>query len=245
MTDSVAALRAELAPTGILRAGLNHSNFLLVGRDASGAPRGIAVDLAREIGRRLSVPVAFVSYDSPGTMADAAKTGVWDIAFLGSEPTRAAEIFFSAAYLEITATYLVPPGSPLKTVADVDREGVRIAVSARSAYDLYLLRTLKRAKLVHAEGIQASYDVFVAEKLDALAGLLPRLVTDVEKIPGARILDGQFTAIQQSIGTPRGRDRGAQFLREFVEEAKSTGFVAKVIAQNNVRGVSVAPLAPK
>ena len=160
-----------------------------------------------------------------------------------SEPTRATEINFSAAYLEIPATYLVPPGSPLNTIADVDCDGVRIAVSARSAYDLYLTRTLQRAKLMHADGIEASYELFASQKLDALAGLLPRLVTDIERMPDARIIDGQFTAIQQSIGTPVARKTGAQYLRAFVEEAKSTGLVATVIAQNNVRGVSVAPPA--
>jgi polar amino acid transport system substrate-binding protein len=177
-------------------------------------------------------------------MADAVRTGVWDIAFLAAEPARANEIAFSAAYLEIEATYLVPAGSPIRTLADVDRPGVRIAVADKAAYDLYLSRTLKHAQLVRAEGIDGSYELFVAQRLDVLSGLKPRLLMDVEKLPGARILDGRFTAVQQGIGTPKARAAAAGYLREFVEEAKSSGFVAAAIAKHGVRGVNVAPATP-
>jgi polar amino acid transport system substrate-binding protein len=157
---------------------------------------------------------------------------------------RANEIAFSAAYLEIEAGYLVPPGSPIRTMAEVDREGVRVAVNAKSAYDLYLTRNLQRAKLHRAPTIDASYELFVKDKLDVLAGLKPRLVMDAEKLPGSRVLEGRFSAVQQSIGTPQGRPAGAKYLREFAEDAKASGFVAKSIERNAVRGVSVAPKAP-
>jgi polar amino acid transport system substrate-binding protein len=238
------ALVAELAPTGTLRAALNHSNFLLVNKDsAPGDPRGVAVDVARELARRLGVPVAFVSYKSPGELADATKTGVWDVGFLGAEPTRANEIDFTAAYVEIEATYLVPANSPLRAIADVDREGVRISVSNRSAYELYLSRTIKHAQLVRVDGVDASYDKFVADKLDALAGLRPRLIADVKRLPGARILEGRFTAIQQAIGTPKGRPTGARYLREFAEDVKASGFVAQLIERHGAHGLTVAPKA--
>jgi polar amino acid transport system substrate-binding protein len=241
---SPAAL-SDLAPTGKLRVGINYGNFLLVAKDPGGGePRGIAPDLARELGRRTSVPVEFVGYSTAGSLAEAVKTGAWDVAFLGAEPERANEITFTAAYLEIEATYLVPAGSPLRTLADVDREGVRIAVSAKSAYDLFLSRTLQRARLMRAQGIDASFDLFVAEKLEVLAGLKPRLLGDSEKLPGSRVLDGRFTAIQQAIGIPKGRDAGAKYLREFVEDVKASGFVAQTIETHRVRGVSVAPKAP-
>ncbi len=244
-TQSPAAVRSDLAPTGKLRVGLNYSNFLLTGKDpVSGNPRGVAVDLAQELGRRLGVPVEFVGYDSPGKMGDAGKVGAWDIAFFAAEPARATDIAFTAAYLEIEATYLVPAGSPLRSIADVDRDGVRISVSNRSAYELFLSRTLQRAQLMRVDGIDASFEQFVAKKLEALAGLRPRLVMDAEKLPGSRVLEGRFTAIQQAIGTPKGRDAGAQYLREFVEDAKASGLVARVIEGNGVRGVSVAPKAP-
>jgi len=235
-----AALRAELAPTGKLRVGINYGNFLLVNKDRAS---GIAVDLGRELGKRLGVSIELVTYDAAGKLADGVKAGAWDVAFLGAEPQRANEITFTAAYLEIPATYLVPAGSAIRALGDVDREGVRIAVAQKSAYDLYLSRNLKHAQLVRAEGIQGSYDLFVDQKLDVLSGLKPRLVTDAEKLPGSRVLEGQFTAVQQAIGTPKSREAGARYLREFAEDAKASGLVAAAIARHGVRGVSVAPPA--
>jgi polar amino acid transport system substrate-binding protein len=237
-------VRQALAPTGTLRAGLNRSNFLLVAKDSPDhAPRGVAVDMASEIARRLELPVTFVCYESPGKMADAVKSGAWDVAFLGAEPARAGDIDFTTAYVEIEVTYLVPAGSPLRTLADVDRPGVRISVSGRSAYDLWLSRNLKHAELVRSDGLDASYERFVADKLDALAGLRPRLAADVTKLPGARILEGRFTAIQQAIGAPKGRPGVAQWLQQFVDEMKASGFVAELIERNGAHGLTVAPVS--
>ena len=244
MTECSPAARSELAPTGKLRVGINLGNFLLTATDpATGAFRGVAVDLGRELGRRLGVAVEIVGYPSPGELADAAKSGVWDVGFLGAEPQRANEIDFTAAYVEIEATYLVPPGSPLKTIAEVDRDGVRIAISGKSAYDLYLTRSLQHAELVREQGADNAFKRFVADKLEALAGLKPRLVTDHENLPGSRILDGRFTAVQQAAGTPKGRSAGARYLREFIEDIKATGLVARTIEKNGVRGLTVAPAA--
>ena len=239
------AARLELAPAATLRVGINYGNFLLVSNYVPGTePRGVAPDLGRELGRRLGVPVEFVVFDAAGKLADAGKTGAWDVAFLGNEPQRASEIAFTPPYLEIPVTFLVPAGSPIRSIPDVDREGVRVAVAAQSAYDLFLTRTFKHARLVRAEGIDASHGVFVSDKLEALAGLKPRLVTDAEQLPGARILEGQITSVKQSIGLPQGRAAGALYTREFVEDAKASGLVARLIAHYGVRGVSVAPPAP-
>jgi polar amino acid transport system substrate-binding protein len=243
-TDMTPAIRSELAPSGKLRIGLNHGNFLLVTPGSSGAdPRGVASDVARELGRRVGVPVEFIKFDSAGKLGDGVKTGAWDVAFLGAEPQRAAEIAFTAAYLEIPSTYLVPAGSSIRSVDEVDREGVRIAVAEQSAYGLYLSRTVKHARLVLTQGVDGSFDVFVSQKLEALAGLKPRLITDVQKLPGARILDGQFTAVQQAIGTPKSRTAAANYLKAFVEDVKASGLVADAIAKNAVQGVTVAPPA--
>ena len=237
--------RSELAPTAKLRVGINYGNFLLVTNYVPGTePRGVAPDLGRELGRRLGVPVEFVVFDSAGKLADAGKAGAWDVAFLGNEPQRANEIAFTAAYLEIPVTFLVPAGSSIRALADVDREGVRVAVAAKSAYDLFLTRNLKHAQLVRAEGIDGSYQLFVTQKLEALAGLKPRLVTDAEILAGSRILEGQCTSVKQSIGMLHGRDAGAKYLREFVEDVKASGLVARLISEYGVRGVSVAPPAP-
>ncbi|HSR80743.1 MAG TPA: transporter substrate-binding domain-containing protein [Hyphomicrobiaceae bacterium] len=178
---------SQLAPTGVLRAGINLSNFLLVtGRSAAGDPEGVAPDMAREIATRLGVPIKYVPYKTPGELADAAGTGAWDIGLIGAEPQRATKIAFTAAYCEIEATYLVPEGSHLKAIADVDRAGVRIAVTGRSAYGLWLDRNIGNATLVRSDTLDSAYDQFVREKLDALAGLRPRLLSDVKKLPGAR-----------------------------------------------------------
>jgi cysteine synthase A len=233
---------AELAPTGVLRAGINLSNFLLVsGRSAAGDPEGVAPDMARAIAEHLGVAVAYVTYARPGELADAAGQDVWDIGLIAAEPARAETIAFSPAYAEIEATYLVPAGSPIGSVRDVDRPGVRIAIAARSAYDLWLSRHLRHARLVRGPSLDASYELFVAEKLDALAGLRPRLLQDVEKLPGARILDGRFTAVQQAVGTAKANAAGARFLSEFVEEARASGLVARLIERHQIRGLSVAP----
>jgi polar amino acid transport system substrate-binding protein len=236
------AVRSELAPGGKLRVGLNYQNFLLVLKDApDGTPNGIAPDLAREIGRRTGLALEFVRFDAAGKLADAVKAGAWDIAFLGAEPQRANEIAFSAAYLEIPVTFLVPKGSPIRSLQEVDRKGVRVVVSEKSAYDLYLTRTLKNAQIVRVQGIEASFKAFLDQKLEVLAGLKPRLVADAEELPGARVLDGQVTGVQQSIGTPKARQQAARWLREFVEDAKASGLVGRIIDKNKVRGVTVAP----
>jgi len=243
-TEITPAIRSEIAPSGKLRVGLNHGNFLLVTPGSSATePKGVASDIARELGRRVGVPVEFIKFDTAGKLGDGVKTGAWDVAFLGNEPQRAAEIAFSPAYLEIPVTFLVPAGSPIRSVAEVDREGVRIAVAEQSAYGLYLARTIKHAKLVMTQGLDGSFDAFVNQKLEALAGLKPRLLTDVQKLPGARILDGQFTGVQQSVGTAKSREASARFLRAFVEDVKASGFVGQAISRNNVQGVTVAPPA--
>jgi polar amino acid transport system substrate-binding protein len=244
MTEVPAAVRAEFAPTGTLRVGINMSNFLLTAKDTvTGVPKGVAVDLGRELATRLGLPIEIVPYPNPGALADAAKTGAWDVGFLGAEPQRANEIDFTAAYVEIEATYLVPPGSALKAIADVDRDGVRIAVPEKSAYELYLSRNLKHARLVMEKGADNAFKRFVADKLDALAGLKPRLVTDHDNLPGSRILEGRFTAVQQAAGMPKGRAAASRYLRDFIEDVKSSGLVARTIAKNNVRGLTVAPKA--
>lgn len=235
---------SQLAPTGVLRAGINLSNFLLVtGKSPSGDPVGVAPDMAAEIAQRLGVPVKYAPFKTPGELADAAETGVWDIGLIGAEPQRAEKITFTAAYCEIEATYLVPAGSPLKVIADVDKPGVKIAVTGRAAYGLWLERNIKAATLVKTDTLDSAYERFVADKLDALAGLRPRLITDVKKLPGARILDGQFTAVQQAIGTSRKNVAAAAWLRTFAEEAKASGLVARLIERHKVVGLSVAPPA--
>jgi polar amino acid transport system substrate-binding protein len=234
------ALRSELAPTGTLRVALNLSNTLLISTaPADGEPTGIAPDIGRELARRLGVPVAFVRYPGPGDMVEAVSSGVWDAGLIGADPLRAGEIAFTPAYLEIEATYIVPADSPIHSIEEVDRPGVRIAVAEKTAYDMYLRGALQHATLHHAKGGDATYQLFVRDKLDAMAGLKVQLINDQEKHPGTRLLEGRFTAVQQAIGTPIQRSAAAAYLREFVQDIKA-GLVAQLIARYGVRGVTVA-----
>ncbi len=239
------AVRAELAPTGVLRAGINMSNFLLVtGKTAAGDPEGVSPSMAAEAAKRLGVEVQYVPFKTPGELADAAVEDVWDIGLIGAEPERAKVMTFTAAYTEIEATYIVPAGSSIQSVEEVDRAGIRIAVAARAAYELWLTDNIKHAELKLAQGLDGSLDLFVNEGLEALAGLRPRLITDVERLPGARILDGQFTAVQQAIGTKPDRTASQAWLRDFVEDAKASGVVQGFIDQFGVTGrLTVAPPA--
>jgi polar amino acid transport system substrate-binding protein len=236
--------KAELAPTGVLRAGINLSNFLLVtGRAANGNPEGVSPDMAHAIADKLGVPVSYVPFKTPGELGDQVDNNVWDIGNIGAEPQRAQKISFTAAYCEIEATYMVPMGSPIKSMADVDKKGVRIAVSARSAYCLWLENNIKNATLVQVSGLDAAYNKFVADKFEVLAGLRPGLLKDMEKAPGMKILDGKFSAVQQAVGTPKKNTAGADFLAAFVEDAKKSGLVASFIERHKVKGLSVAPPA--
>jgi polar amino acid transport system substrate-binding protein len=237
--------RAELAPTGVLRAAVNMSNFLLVtGSTPTGDPAGVSPDLARAVADRLGVPLSLVPFKNPGELADAAEQDVWDIGNIGAVAERAKTITFSPAYAEIEATYLVPRDSPFDHIDQVDQEAVRIALYERSAYGLWLSDNIRHAKLIMADGLDASFDLFVEQKLDALAGLRPRLIDDVQKLPGARILDGRFAAVQQAIGTKPERVLGAAFLRDFVEEVKANGLIAELINKHGVVGrLTVAPPA--
>ena len=240
---SIDEVRSELAPTGVLRAAINMGNFLLVtGRTPNGDPDGVSPEMARELARRIGVQCKLIPFETPGELADAAIEDVWDIGNIGAEPERAKTIAFTAAYVEIEATYIVPKGSNIQSIEEVDKPGNRISVSARSAYELWLSDNIHHAELKLAQGLDGSFDLFVQEKLEALAGLRPRLITDIENLPGARILDGQFTAVQQAMGTKLNRKVASSYMSNFVEEMKASGFVRDLIKKHGVVGrLSVAP----
>lgn len=244
MTDVTTAVRADLAPTGTLRAGINYGNAILAAKDsATGEPCGVAIDLMRDLARRLGVPAEIVAYDGVAAMGDAAPNNAWDIAFLGSDPQREKLMDFSPPYLELDATYLVPGDSRFKTAPEVDSGGIRIAAPARANFELYLGRNLKRAQLVSAQGGDAAFELLATGKVDALAGLTQGLVDLAGRLPGSRVLDGRFMGVQQSIAVPKGREAGLAYLRGVVEEAKNSGLVTLAIERLGVRGVSVAPAA--
>lgn len=230
-----------LAPRGVLRAAINLSNFLLVsGRTPDGGPVGVAPDMARAFADLLGVELRYVTYESPGLIADAADRDEWDIALIGAEPQRAEFISFTPAYAEIEASYLVPEGSPLDQIRDVDAPGRRIAVTDRTAYGLWLDRNIAHATLVRTKTIADAASVFLEGKLDALAGLRPRLVTDLKAIPGSRILPGRYMAVQQAVGTPTKNAIAIDYIKRFVATAISSGFVSELIDKHRVEGLTVA-----
>jgi polar amino acid transport system substrate-binding protein len=228
---------SELAPTGSLRAGINMANiFLVTGKTANGDPDGVSPNIARAIADKLGVRVTYVPCVTPGGTAEAIKSQKCDIAMIANEPARAEFIAFSDAYVEIEATYIVAEGSSFQAAEDVDKSGVRIAVSSTSAYDLYLTRTLKYAELCRADGLPAAVDLFRMKKLDALAGLRPALNDNIISLPGTRVLDGRFMAVEQAIGTQLKNSSAAIFLQEFIEEAKASGLIERLLAYHGVAG---------
>ena len=236
--------RAELAPTGVLRAGINLSNFLLVtGRTDAGDPVGVAPDMAAAIGESLGVPIKLVPFKSPGELADQAGKDIWDIGLIGAEPQRAAVMTFSAAYVEIEATYMVPPGSAITSIDQVDKKGVKVVTSARSAYGLWLENNIKNAELIQIAGLDGAFNKFKDDKIDVLAGLRPGLLKDIAKMPGATILPGKFSAVQQAVGCNKPAAEGARYIAHFVENAKKSGLVGGLIEKHKVKGLSVAPPA--
>ena len=245
MSTVPADLVKDLAPTGKLRAAINLGNMVLAQKDpATGDMRGVTVALARELARRVGLPLELVPFDAAGKVFEALKAGAWDVAFLAIEPVRAAEIAFTAPYVIIEGVYLVPKDSPLRAVADVDRDGVRIAVNKGSAYDLYLTRTIKHAQLVRGEN---GIELFVRDRLEAAAGVKQPLVEYAKTDPSVRIMDGRFMEIRQAMGTPKlryqGRDAAPRYLHAFVEEMKATGFIAEALRRSNQPDAAVAPPA--
>ena len=234
----------DLAPSGKLRAAINFGNPILAVKDpATGDPRGVSIDLARELGTRLNVPVELVLYESAGNVVAGQKAGAWDVAFLAVDPARASELHFTAPYVVIEGAYLVPARSTIRANADVDRAGVRIVVGAGSAYDLFLSRELSHATLVRAPTSPAVTDTLVAQNLDVAAGVKQQLEADAKRVPGMRLLDGRFMVINQAVATPRGRAAATGYLDTFVEEMKATGFVERSLARHGIAGASVAPAA--
>lgn len=229
----------SLAPGGTLRVAINLGNTVLA-QGTQDAPAGITADLARELGKRLGVPVAFTCFPGAGEAFEGFRSQNLDIVFLAIEPVRAAQIDFTAPYVIIEGVYMVWKDSVLKSVADVDREGVRIGVTVKAAYELFLTRSLKHATLVRvADGVGA----FVEQKLDAAGGVKQQIVARAKQLPDTRVLDGRFMEIQQAMGTQKGRDVGYRYLRAFIEEMKASGFVADGLKRSNQPEASVAPAA--
>ncbi len=246
MSRPPAAAVSELAPSGTLRAAINFGNPVLATKDpATDQPRGVSVDLARELAARLGVPIAFVTYAAAGKVTADARANVWDIAFVAIDPARAVDMDYSAPYVLIEGAYAVPRGSPIRVNSDVDRAGHRVVVAAGSAYDLYLSRELKEAQLVRTPTSQGPVPAMLADHYDVAAGVKQQLEADAKRLSGVELLGGRFMVIRQAMATPKGRSAGAAFLAAFVEEMKASGFVRAGLDRSGVEGAIVAPPAGK
>lgn len=235
-----------IAPAGKLRAAINFGNPILAVQDpATGEARGLSVDLARELGRRLGVPVELVLYTAAGKVVDGLKAGEWDVGFVAIDPVRAADMDYTAPYVIIEGAYMVPQGSPIRQNAEVDRDGIRVVVGKGSAYDLYLTREFKRARLVHAPTSPAVVDMMVAQSIEVAAGVRQQLEADARRIPGVRLLEGRFMVIDQAMAAPKGRAAGIRYMADFVEEMKASGFVAEALRRHRIEGAAIAPAASR
>ncbi|MEA3111657.1 MAG: polar amino acid transport system substrate-binding protein [Caballeronia sp.] len=242
---SSTAILSDLAPSGVMRAAINIGNPILAAQDAaSGELYGVSVDLARELARRLGIPLELVCYSAAGKVVDAATTGEWDIAFVAVDPIRGANIIQTAPYVVIEGAYLVASDSTITCNEQVDREGHRVVVGKGSAYDLYLSRELKQATIVRAPTSPSVVETMIAQELEVAAGVRQQLESDARQRAGLRMLDGRFMVINQAMGTPKARGvTGGEYLLSFVEEMKAQGFVAAALERHAIRGAGVAPLA--
>jgi polar amino acid transport system substrate-binding protein len=233
----------ELAPTGKLRVGINYGNAVLAQKDATGKPVGLTPELSLELGKRVGLPVDLVTFEAAGKTFEAMTKGEIDLVYIAIEPVRAAQTEFTAPYVLIEGGYMVLKDSPLKTLGDVDKPGIRISVGLNSAYDLYLTRTIKNAHIVRANvgGGSAMIELFFRENLDVVAGVKPVLVEYAKSDARVRVMDGRFMVIEQAMGVPKGRTKAAQYLRDFIEDVKKSGFVADALKRSGQTDAAVAP----
>lgn len=242
MTATPDLIRA-FAPTGTLRASINLGNPILANKNPNtNEPFGVSIDLAREFAKRLGVGIELVVFDAAGKSVEAVRGEQADIGFFAIDPLRGEGISFTAPYVLIEGSYMVPVDSVLQSNDEVDHAGIRVTVGKGSAYDLFLTRELKHADIVRAPTSPTVVDVFVDQKLEVAAGVKQQLEADLVRFPNHRLLPGRFMVIQQAMGTPKSRGaEAAAYLANFVEDMKSSGFVAEALARHHIQGASVAP----
>ena len=239
------SLVSAFAPGGTLRASINLGNPILANKDAAtGEPVGVSIDLAREFARRLGVGIELVVFEKAAASVDAVKNEKADIGFFAIDPARSEGLLFTAPYVLIEGSYLVPEASALHDNAQVDAKGNRVSVGSGSAYDLFLTREIKAAEIVRLQGAGPALAALRSGEVEVAAGIRQLLEGEAQRAPGVRLLPGRFMVIQQAMGTPASRGAQAQaLLAAFVEEMKASGFVADALKRHRIEGASVAPAA--
>jgi polar amino acid transport system substrate-binding protein len=241
MNDVTAAAIQDLAASGVVRAAINTANPVLARRAATGGElSGISVDIAREVGRRLGRPVKLIAYDTAGSVVDALARNEWDVAFLANEPARADRVVFSAPYVLIEGTYIVWQDAAMASAAELDREGIRIAVGQNAAYDLHLTRALKAAEIVRAPSASAALELFYHARPKAAAGVRQALETFAATKADVRVLPDAFLAIRQTVASPPGRNAGSAYLQTLIQDLKASGWICAALDRNGQHGVAVA-----
>jgi polar amino acid transport system substrate-binding protein len=233
--------KLALAPTGKLRAAMIITNPVHVTKDpSSGELKGVAIDLGREMARRLGLPFEVVGYSSPTALVGSAKSGQWDIVFIGV-PVGERDMDLSAPYVQIEMGYLVPKDSPISKISEIDGRGIRVAVQEKGGADTLLTPTIKEATLVRRPTIADAVEAVRSGHADAMAGIKTYLIPTSERLPGSRVLEGRIAVEQTSIGVPKGHHVGAAYVRRFVDAAKSEGLVKAAIERAGIRGLDPAP----
>lgn len=238
MREITSNVLADLAPQGTLRVAINYGNPVLAQEGADGTPLGVSVALAKALADELGVELQMTTFDAAGKVFAALEQDAWRVAFLAIEPVRAAQIEFTEPYVLIEGTYLVRSDSCWQRVEELDQAQTSIAVGRGAAYDLYLSRTLQTASLERAETSAGAVDLFIASSLDAAAGVRQPLEQFAQRNPDYRVLDGAFTAIRQAMAVPKGKDAGADYVREFIERRLAEGFVRGALLASGQTDVS-------
>ena len=233
---------ADLVRTGKLRVGIGlGSPSGAMKNPATGELRGLAVDLGRALAMRIGVDFVAIEYPRPGAILEGVQTNAWDVAFLVVDPERAKEVDFAPPHTQSDFTYLVPAGSSIHKVADADQPGIRIAVPRGDGVDLRLTRLLKKAELVRTDTLSAAVELVRTGGAHARAGPRQAVLAESVKLPGSRVLADGFAVISSAALVPKGHAGRLAYVSEFIEEAKASGLVKKIIEDAGLRGVQVAP----
>lgn len=245
-----AAARKELAPTGKLRVGIviapvAANPFFATKDPATGQPRGVTVDLGAELAQKLGVPLELVAYPAAAALLEGATSGAWDVTFLPVDREREKVVDFGPAYFVTESTYLVPPGSTIRSIAEVDRPGVRVAARAKSTQAVHLSKSLKNATLLLPGTVEEHFEMLRSAKADAIASARPVLLSLAADLPGARVLDGSFVSTSIAVAVPKNRPAALAYVSEFIETAKATGVVWRAFDNAGLKDVMVAPAAAR
>ena len=226
----------KIAPTGVLRVGVNMSNFLLVNsKDKLGVIDGVSPGIGKKLAKELNISFEIVQFANPGLLADAVDNNEWDIGNIASEKERGKTIDFSDPYVNIDANFLFREEDNFKNNNDIDQSGIKIAVFERSAYDLWLTENLKKAELIRVNSIEESHNLFRENKVNILAGLKPKLIEEMKKNNNYEMIQSPFTYIKQSIGIKKGNPEVLDFINKFISNNIKEGYIKSLLKQHNVQ----------